>query len=142
MAQTTRCRTFVRCLFPTTHTIRPGSGEILPFESGIHNPPMSLTLHHFQKEFRYLRWRWLALLPLGAGVARGVGLVLPPARLVLIGLAGLALATVFVGPVVLDTYSVNVLTRSLLYAAVALTVVAIVILVFFGLGYLFGRLFL
>ncbi|MFD1489649.1 ABC transporter permease subunit [Ancylobacter vacuolatus] len=34
----------------------------------------------------------------------------------------LALAAIFAGPYVLDTYSVNVLTRSLLYAAVALTV--------------------
>ncbi|MDQ0512962.1 branched-chain amino acid ABC transporter ATP-binding protein/permease [Ancylobacter amanitiformis] len=34
----------------------------------------------------------------------------------------LALAAIFAGPTVLDTYSVNVLTRSLLYAAVALTV--------------------
>ncbi len=33
-----------------------------------------------------------------------------------------ALAAIFAGPYVLDTYSVNVLTRSLLYAAVALTV--------------------
>jgi ferric hydroxamate transport system permease protein len=44
--------------------------------------------------------RWLALLPLGAGVARGVGLVLPSARVVLIGLAGLATgaATIVTGP--------------------------------------------
>ncbi len=34
----------------------------------------------------------------------------------------LALAAIFAGPYVLDTYSVNVLTRSLLYAVVALTV--------------------
>ncbi|MDQ0349145.1 ABC transporter permease subunit [Ancylobacter vacuolatus] len=33
-----------------------------------------------------------------------------------------ALAAIFAGPYLLDTYSVNVLTRSLLYAAVALTV--------------------
>ncbi|QIB35196.1 ABC transporter permease subunit [Ancylobacter pratisalsi] len=44
-------------------------------------------------------------------------------RLSLIGLAALlALVAVGAGPYVLDTYSVNVLTRSLLYAAVALTV--------------------
>ncbi|WP_046866910.1 ABC transporter permease subunit [Microvirga massiliensis] len=37
-------------------------------------------------------------------------------------ITGLALLVVFVAPFVLDTYSVNVLIRSLLYAAVALTV--------------------
>lgn len=44
--------------------------------------------------------RWLALLPLGAGVARGLGLGLPPARLALIVLAGLATgaATMVTGP--------------------------------------------
>lgn len=40
----------------------------------------------------------------------------------ILAVALLALAAIFVGPYVLDTYSVNVLTRSLLYAAVALTV--------------------
>ena len=44
--------------------------------------------------------RWLALLPLGAGVSQGVGLRLGPARLALIVLAGVgtAAATVLVGP--------------------------------------------
>ncbi|MEI4486741.1 Fe(3+)-hydroxamate ABC transporter permease FhuB [Frigidibacter sp. MR17.14] len=44
--------------------------------------------------------RWLALLPLGGGVAGGLGLPLGPARLLLILLAGLATgaATVLVGP--------------------------------------------
>ena len=46
--------------------------------------------------------------------ARRISLIL------LVALA--ALAAVAVGPFLLDTYSVNVLTRSLLYAAVALTV--------------------
>lgn len=40
----------------------------------------------------------------------------------ILAVALLALAAIFAGPYVLDTYSVNVLTRSLLYAAVALTV--------------------
>lgn len=44
--------------------------------------------------------RWLEVLPLGAGVAGGLGLTLGHARLVLIVLAGIATgaATVFVGP--------------------------------------------
>ncbi|WP_265500870.1 Fe(3+)-hydroxamate ABC transporter permease FhuB [Paracoccus beibuensis] len=44
--------------------------------------------------------RWLSLLPLGPGVAAGLGLNLPLARLTLIGLAGLATgaATVITGP--------------------------------------------
>ncbi|MFN3526234.1 MAG: iron chelate uptake ABC transporter family permease subunit, partial [Paracoccus sp. (in: a-proteobacteria)] len=44
--------------------------------------------------------RWLGLLPLGPGVAGGVGMVLPRARLALIGLAGVATgaATVVTGP--------------------------------------------
>ena len=44
--------------------------------------------------------RWLALMPLGAGVSQGVGLRLGPARLALIVLAGVgtAAATVLVGP--------------------------------------------
>jgi len=40
----------------------------------------------------------------------------------ILAVALLALAAILAGPLVLDTYSVNVLTRSLLYAAVALTV--------------------
>ncbi|MCK0206651.1 branched-chain amino acid ABC transporter ATP-binding protein/permease [Starkeya koreensis] len=40
----------------------------------------------------------------------------------ILAVALLALGAIFAGPYVLDTYSVNVLTRSLLYAAVALTV--------------------
>lgn len=40
----------------------------------------------------------------------------------ILAVALLALAAIVAGPLVLDTYSVNVLTRSLLYAAVALTV--------------------
>ncbi|WP_421698722.1 ABC transporter permease subunit [Ancylobacter sp.] len=40
----------------------------------------------------------------------------------ILAVALLALAAIVAGPYVLDTYSVNVLTRSLLYAAVALTV--------------------
>lgn len=40
----------------------------------------------------------------------------------ILAVALLALAAIFAGPYVLDTYSVNVLTRSLLYASVALTV--------------------
>lgn len=40
----------------------------------------------------------------------------------ILAVALLALAAIVAGPTVLDTYSVNVLTRSLLYAAVALTV--------------------
>jgi ABC-type Fe3+-siderophore transport system permease subunit len=44
--------------------------------------------------------RWLAVLPLGPGVAGGLGLPLRPARMVLIALAGMATgaATVLVGP--------------------------------------------
>jgi branched-chain amino acid transport system permease protein len=49
--------------------------------------------------------------------------VTEPRRLSLIlAVAVLAFAAIGIGPYVLDTYSVNVLTRSLLYAAVALTV--------------------
>jgi len=71
------------------------SGTVGPVQAGV-----LAVLALLVAGLGWLMRRWLAALPLGAEVAAGLGLPLTPARLALIGLAGLATgaATVLVGP--------------------------------------------